>query len=239
MKINYSYIIGVLFGLTSFMQLSCVKSKTNAEIKEEKIQQAIKEVKAAVKDSKSNYSPKFFDEIDCDSLYPNKKYKISLKGNFENVDENYYNTEFILYQLKGNKKVEIFKDSVFIQNVNIIKFIDFNNDNVKDILIKNISDVRSNWTYNLYLVDLKNDKLKKIKGFNEVKNPRFLPKYNLIDNEVMSGRNWTSFYEIQGDTVKDFGYTIYQGEDEDGNPDTYDEDYKNALNKILKSKNKS
>lgn len=219
----------------SFMQLSCVKSKT--ETKEEKIQQAIKEVKAAAnKEQKSKYNADFFDEIECDSLYPNKKYKISLKGNFENVDKNDHNSEFILYQLKDNKKVEIFRDSIFIQYVNIIKFIDFNNDNVKDILIKNISDVRSNWTYNLYLVDLKNNKLKKVKGFNEIKNPRFLSKYNLIDNEVMSGRNWSSFYEIKGDTIKDFGYEIYRGEVENGNPDTYDEEYKKALNKILKRK---
>lgn len=217
------------------MQLSCMKSKI--ETKEERIQQAIKEVKSAVnKGSKSKYNADFFNEIECDSLYPNKKYKISIKGNFENVDKDDHNSAFVFYQIKDGKKIEIFKDSIFIQLVDIVKFIDFNNDKVKDILIKNISDVRSNWTYNLYLVDLKNDKLKKIKGFNEIKNPRYLSKYNLIDNEVMSGRNWTSFYKIEGDTIKDFGYEIYRGEDENGNPDTYDEEYKKVLNKILKRK---
>ena len=104
------------------------------------------------------------------------------------------------------------------------------------MLFKNISDLRSNWTYNLYLVDLKKDKLKKIKGFNEIKNPHYLPKYNIIDNEVMSGRIWTSFYQIKGDTIKNFRYEIYRGEDENRNPDTYEEDYKHTLNQILKNK---
>ena len=232
-KIYFSTIV-VLFVLLSFTHLSCVKSIT--ETKEEKTQRLVDEVKAPVKYSKSNYNPEFFDDIACDSLYPNKKYTISLKGNFENVDDDDHNSEFIFYQIKDGKKIVIFKDSIFIQLTNVIKFEDFNNDNVKDVLIKNISDLRSNWTYNLYLVDLKKDKLKKIKGFNEIKNPHYLPKYNIIDNEVMSGRIWTSFYQIKGDTIKNFRYEIYRGEDENRNPDTYEEDYKHTLNQILKNK---
>lgn len=235
-RICYSVIV-VFFGLLSFMHLSCEKSKSETEIKEEKIQQVIKEVKAAVKEgSGSTYTPGFFKEYDkeCDSLYPNKKYKISIKGNFEKIDKNDHNSVFVFSQIKDGKTIEIFKDSIFIRYGGV-EFKDFNNDNIEDILIQNDSDVRSNSTYNLYLVDLKKDKLKKIRGFNEIKNPHFLPKYNLIDNEVMSGRDWTSFYEIQGDTIKDFGYTLYWGEDENGNVNTKD-DYKKTINKILKSR---
>lgn len=229
-RICYSVIV-VFFGLLSFMHLSCEKSKSVTE--EQKKQRIEDEVKAAVKYPKSEYNPEFFEEIECDSLYPNKNYKIVVKGNFEKLDNNEHNSEFILYQLRSNKDVEIFRDSIFIR-FGGIEFKDFNNDNIKDVLIQNGSDVRSNLTYNLYLVDLKNDKLNKIKGFNEIKNPRYLAKYNIIDNEVMSGRIWTSFYQIKGDTVKDFGYVIYRGEDENGNLDTYDEDYKKTLNKIIK-----
>lgn len=238
MKKNKNYFIVVLFGLMSFMQLSCNKSisETKVQTKEEKIDSAAIEVKKAVKDFKDDgYKPEFFNEIECDSLYPNKKYIISINGNFEKVDENDLNSEFIFYQLKNNRKVEIYRDSVFIR-FGGVEFKDFNNDNIKDILIQNESDVRSNLTYNLYLIDLGKDKLKKIKGFNEIKNPRFLSKYNLIDNYVMSGREWTSFYQIEGDSVKDFGYVIYQGEDENGNPYNYEDVYKRTLNKILKSK---
>ena len=228
-------IIIFLFMFSSFIHLSCniTKNDIKPESQEEKTQRIKNEVKGY---SKGSYSPEFFEEIVCDSLYPNNHYKISIKGNYDFLDKNDCNSEFILYQLDKNKYVEIYKDSIFIQYVNDIKFEDFNNDNVKDILIHNISDVRSNWTYNLYLVDLKNNKLKKIKGFNEIKNPRFLSKYNIIDNEVMSGSNWTSFYKIEGDSIKDFGYVIYQGEDEEGNLYNYEEDYNNTLKKIIKNK---
>ena len=226
------YFIFALFGLMSFMQLSCVKSKTEIEIKEEKeekIQEAIKEVKTAVAADSSEV-----DDLDkiCDSVYPNKNYRIDIKKFSDSDNMDNFNSVFVISQLKNNKKVEIYRDSIYIQ-FGGVEFKDFNNDNVKDILIQNDSDVRSNLTYNLYLVDLKKDKLKKIRGFNEIKNPRYLSKYNLIDNEVMSGRDWTSFYEIQGDTIKDFGYTLYWGEDENGNVNTQ-EDYKKTINKIVK-----
>ena len=164
MKRIFFYVIAVHFALMCFIQLSCGKPKT--ETKEERIQQAIKEVKAEVKYPKK-YNSEFYKEIDCDSLYPNKNYKIVLKGNFENVDDDDHNSEFIFYQIKDGKKIVIFKDSILIR-FGGIEFKDFNNDNIKDVLIQNESDVRSNLTYNLYLVDLKNDKLKKIKGFNEI-----------------------------------------------------------------------
>ncbi len=100
------------------------------------------------------------------------------------------------------------------------------------ILIQNISDVRSNWTFNLYLVDTINDKLTKVKGFEEIKNPKFLSKYNLIDNYVMSGRNWTSFYKIENNKIKEYDIVIYDGEDKNGKV-TYDNDYKKAIKTIL------
>ncbi|VXB69514.1 hypothetical protein CHRYSEO8AT_350066 [Chryseobacterium sp. 8AT] len=100
-----------------------------------------------------------------------------------------------------------------------------------------LSDVRSNWTYYLYLVDLKNDRLTKVKNFNQIKNPHYLPQYNLIDNEVMSGRNWTSFYQIKKDSIFDFGYVVYNGEDDNGNTVDFDKEYDKTLSKILKNKN--
>lgn len=87
------------------------------------------------------------------------------------------------------------------------------------------------------MVDLKDDRLTKVKNFNQIKNPRYLPQYNLIDNEVMSGRNWTSFYQIKKDTIFDFGYVIYNGEDNNGNAVDFDKEYDKTLSKVLKNKN--
>lgn len=176
-------------------------------------------------------------EIICDSLYKNKKYKITVLNfsKLESYDERVYNSIFKFYEMKNGKYEELYKDSIQ-RHFNEVLFEDFNNDKVKDILIENISDVRSNVTYYLYLVDTTTDKLKKIKNFEIIKNPHYLPKHNLIDNMVMSGRNWTSFYKIQGDSIKDFDIIIYDGEDENGKY-TYDKDYDNAINKITKKKN--
>ena len=117
-----------------------------------------------------------------------------------------------------------------------VEFIDFNGDGIKDILVENTSDVRSNLTYNLFIVDFKNQKLRKIEGFEEIKNSNYLEKYDLIDCLVMSGRNWTSFYKIEGNKVKDFGYIVKDGEDENGKDLEYDKNYNLTLAKILKSK---
>jgi hypothetical protein len=175
------------------------------------------------------------NEIICDSVYKNKGYKISLRT-FDSTseDETKPNTIFSLYKLTDNRYSLIYKDSIY-SDFQDVKFQDFNKDKVKDILIENVSDVRSNLTYNLYIVDTVHDKLKKIKGFNEIKNPNYLPQYNLIDNYVMSGTIWTNFYKIKGNRVKDFGITIYDDQTTDGK---YEHAYKKAIDKILaKEKN--
>ena len=168
-------------------------------------------------------------EVTCDSIYKDKNYKLKLIQLGKDDDDNY---NFILIALKNNngKEIEFFRDTIESRTQEI-KFVDFNNDNIKDILVQNISDVRSNLTYYLYLVDPIHDKLKRIKGFEEIKNPNYLPKYNIIDNIVMSGNDWTSFYKIQGDTIKDFGILIYDYHNESG---TYKRDYNTAIKTILK-----
>jgi hypothetical protein len=174
-------------------------------------------------------------EILCDTVYKNKGYKLTLTlFDTTNEDETIPNTLFTLSKLTNGQYLTIYSDSIF-NKVQEIHFADFNNDNVKDILVQNFSDVRSNWTYYLYLVDTAQDKLKKIKRFEEIKNPNYLPQYNLIDNYVMSGQIWTSFYKIKGDSIKDFDIVIYDNQTDDG---SYDRDYKKAVKSILiKEKN--
>jgi hypothetical protein len=171
-------------------------------------------------------------EINCDSIYKDKGISIKLIPLDTNkINEPEYRFVFIVIKQKNGQSAEIFRDTIE-STVQEFKFADFNNDNIKDILIQNISDVRSNWTYNLYIVDKNISFIKKIRGFEEIKNPNYLSKYDLIDNIVMSGRNWTSFYKIVGDSIKDYKIVIYDGEDENGKV-TYDEDYKKAIKTIL------
>lgn len=177
-------------------------------------------------------------EIVCDSFYRNKKYKITV-SNFSNetsYDEGVYNSIFKFHVQKNGKYQESYIDSIQ-RHFDEVLFEDFNNDDVNDILIENISDARSNVTYYLYLVDTTTDKLQKVKNFESIKNPRFLPKYNLIDNEVMSGREWTSFYQIQSDCIFEFNYVIKKGMNDDGTIVDFDREYNKTLQKVLKNKN--
>lgn len=170
-------------------------------------------------------------EILLDSIYNNKNYKIVQEYYSDGIGADSSNTNTVFTFLKLDDTAVVFKDTVYSRTGDI-EFEDFNGDNIKDILIQNLSDVRSNWTYELYLVDTTKNKLTKIRGFNEIKNPNYLPQYDLIDNSVVSGRNWTSFYKIQGDSIKDFGVVIY----EDGNDEgSYEREYKKAIAHILKS----
>jgi len=193
----------------------------------------------SAKNNKAETQNKIYEKVIlCDSVYENKNYQITLRffSEEKSYDEGDKNTVFIFSKKENGKYKELMRDSIQ-SHFGRYEFEDFNGDKIKDILIQNISDVRSNWTYYLYLVDLKNDKLTKIKNFDKIKNPHYLPKYNLIDNEVMSGRNWTSFYQIQKDTVFDFGYVIYQGEDENGIYSDLNKEYPKTLSKVLKNKN--
>jgi hypothetical protein len=169
-------------------------------------------------------------EIDCDSIYEGKGYKLRLIS-LDSIKENEMDYSFVLIITKqvNGQISEIYRDTIE-STAQVVKFCDYNNDNIKDILIQNISDARSNWTYNLYLVDHKLDKMRKVKGFNEIKNPNFLSEYNLVDNYVNSGINWTGFYKIQADTIIDFGIVIEDNQTEDG---TYQNDCKKEIDRIL------
>ncbi|MGN6353315.1 MAG: XAC2610-related protein [Parafilimonas sp.] len=169
-------------------------------------------------------------EIVCDTVYKNKGYKITLTlFDTANEGEATPNTLFTFSKQTNKEYVPFFSDSIF-NNVQEVHFADFNNDGIKDILVQNISDVRINWTYYLYLVDTLQNKLKKIKGFEEIKNPNYLPQYNLIDNYVMSGQNWTSFYKIEDDSIKDFKIIIYDNQTKDG---SYRRGHEKAIQSIL------
>jgi len=171
-------------------------------------------------------------EINCDTVYFGKGYKLTLKKfDSTNEDETKFNTVFSFQKSTNGQYSEIFRDSIF-NKVQDVVLEDFNNDKIKDILVQNFSDVRSNWTYYLYLVDTTHDGLKKIKGFEEIKNPSYVSKYDLIDNYVVSGTNWTSFYKIKRDTIFDFEIVIY-ADPSDDNDSKYDRDYKNAIKTIL------
>jgi hypothetical protein len=134
----------------------------------------------------------------------------------------------VIEQNLKNRKSVIIKDSIF-SSVQEIKFAHFNNDNIKDVLVQNISDVRSNWTYYLYLYNPKTNSFKRVKGFEEIKNPKYNSKENIIESYVVSGQNWIGFYKIKNNIAVDLKIEIDNGE-------YFDRNYEKAIKKI-KAKN--
>ena len=160
-----------------------------------------------------------------ETLYTNKKYKISLSK----INDLEASSNTILKIYKNNKMV--FEDSIYNTQPSNILFEDFNGDLIDDILVHYSSDVRSNESFTLFLVDTLNDSFKRIKGFEEIPNPRYVAEYDIISNYVLSGKNWSGFYKIQGDTVFDFGLFAEDDMIEESN---YDKEYKKAIRKIRK-----
>lgn len=170
--------------------------------------------------------------IKCDSIYKNKEISIKLI-NFEEGKDDYdeeKNSILIISQKLNNKNSVLIKDSIF-SSAQKIEFKDFNNDNIKDILIQNFSDVRSNWTYNLYLYNAKTNNFKRVIGFEEIKNPSYNSKYKIIESHVVSGKNWAAFYKIKNNKVFDYNIVI----SDDGSAKS-EKEYKKAIKKILEKK---
>lgn len=166
--------------------------------------------------------------IKCDSIYKGKSITIKLI-NFDDERDGYDNEKnsiLIISQKLNKKNSVLIKDSIF-SRAQKIEFRDFNGDKIKDLLVQNISDVRSNWTYNLYLYDSKTNNFKRVIGFEEIKNPTYNSKYKIIESHVNSGKNWAAFYKIRNYKVYDYNIEII----DDGSVKS-EKEYKKALRKI-------
>jgi len=166
--------------------------------------------------------------IKCDSIYKGKNIIVKLV-NFDDERDGYdseKNSILIINQKLNGKNSVLIKDSIF-SRAQKIEFRDFNGDKIKDILVQNISDARSNWTYNLYLYDTKTNNFKRVIGFEEIKNPIYNSKYKIIESHVNSGKNWMAFYKIRNYKIHDYHLEII----DDGSIKS-EKEYKKALKKI-------
>ncbi len=139
----------------------------------------------------------------------NRHYTLRLLTFADREDEMKSNSVFTINQITAAGNKAVLEDSLY-SFTGEIEFRDFNGDQVNDILVQHTSDVRSNHTSYLYLADAAGGGFKRIKGFETIKQPRYIPEYDLVDNYVVSGNNWTSFYKIVGDTIRDYGIVLYE-----------------------------
>jgi hypothetical protein len=161
----------------------------------------------------------------CSSVQKQEAEKIEVKVELTPITDSPQNTVNQLLEIAvklESQEALLFQDSIY-SKTGTIERRDFNGDSIQDVLIQNISDARSNWTYNLYLITPKD--VKKVKGFSHIKNPTYL-KQGFIQSHVMSGKNYYEFYSItETDTLKSYDLILYGNETND---------VKHSIDSILK-----
>jgi len=163
------------------------------------------------------------------TLFGNSSYKLTLHifDTTNNYDAENNNAVLTFTKQDKSQTNVFFRDSLFCMYPGI-SFRDFNNDNVKDVLIFYYTGARANESYHLYVIDVKNHKLIRVKGFEELPNPYLDTTNNIIQSIALSGTNYYSFYRI--DTKKKL---INLGNSFEENPNDSTQ-YEKAIQQILK-----
>jgi hypothetical protein len=128
-------------------------------------------------------------------VFNDASYKLTLhvEGNDDGYDDS--NAVLTLVHKVGRKSTVLLRDTLSCQQNNIT-FGDFNGDGIKDILIFNVWDVRSNETYYLYLVNMQKKKLIRVKGFEEICNPQYQSWDSTIYSYVSAAADYYMTYKI-------------------------------------------
>lgn len=179
--------------------------------------------------SQGTVSPQSEIYSDTAVLFDDNSYELTLHvfdtANDSDAERN--NAILTFSRLNGNQRKVFFHDSIFCMHPDI-DFQDFNNDKVKDVLVFYYTGARANPTYHLYLTDLKNHNLIRVKGFEELPNPNLDTTNNIITSIALSGSNYYTFYRINSENK-----LIMLGHDyEDGPNDSTQ--YERAVRQILK-----
>ena len=163
------------------------------------------------------------------TLFGDNSYKLALHiFDTSNVyDEEKNNAVLTFSRLSGNQKEIFFSDSMFCMYPDI-DFQDFNNDKVKDVLVFYYTGARANPTYHLYLTDLKNHNLIRVKGFEELPNPDLDTANDIIISIALSGSNYYTFYRINS---KDKLINLGHGYEDNLNDSTQ---YERTVRQIMK-----
>jgi len=168
-------------------------------------------------------------------LFDDTSYKLKIEAfNREESDETKPDAILTLKQTQNGKTLILTKDSLVSQNGGYVKFADFNNDGVKDLLVFYFDGARANPRFHLYLINNKLHRLIRVKGFEELTNAEFDSKNNIITSLGLSGTDYYSFYRITNENkLINLGHSFEVREahyDEDG----YDSKYDKAIKAIVK-----
>lgn len=105
----------------------------------------------------------------------------------------------IYFGKRGVKTDKIFwKENIEMRHItDNITYEDYNNDGIKDLLILEDTGARGgNSFYNLYLINLKNHTLTKVKDFDNIVNPSYNKQYKVIVSYGLTGTNYYQLYRL-------------------------------------------
>lgn len=176
--------------------------------------------------NKSNQiNKKFFKQPnakgDWNYIYPfaDRSYVLALQYNIDPADSSSITKNTNIYFGKiGAKTDQVFwRDQVHMQIVKFnIKYEDFNNDGLKDLMLFQTTGSRgSNELYNLYLLNSQHKTLTKILGFDQIPNPSYNEKHKVIVGYGYSGTNNYSIYRIKNNKVYQIGESFVDDENLD------------------------
>ena len=119
------------------------------------------------------------------TLFADSSYTLTLRiFDTANRYEAERNNAVLTFSRQNRNQTKIFfRDSLFCMYPGI-GFKDFNNDNVKDIILFYYTGARANETYHLYVTDKRSHKLIRVKGFEELPNPMLDTTNNIITSIV-------------------------------------------------------
>jgi len=161
------------------------------------------------------------------TLFDDYQLTLHIFDTTNNYDAQSKNAILTFSRQKADQTQVFFRDSIFCMYPDM-DFIDFNNDKIKDVLVFYYTGARANPTYHLYLTDVNNRKLIRVKGFEDLPNPNLDTTNNVIESIALSGTNYYSFYRISSNSkLISLGHSFYE------NPKDSTQ-YEKALRQILK-----
>ena len=101
------------------------------------------------------------------------------------------------FHQKEGSQINLWKEELAIQYGRETKKVDFNGDGVADFLVLKGTGARgSNELYYLFLANPKAKTLTRVKGFEDLPNPSYHPKYQVVTSYSFAGKNYYSVYRI-------------------------------------------
>lgn len=101
------------------------------------------------------------------------------------------------FHQKTGLQTTLWKQELAMQYGQETKKADFNGDGVADFLILKGTGARgSNELYYLFLANPKAKTLKRVKGFEDLPNPSYHPKYQVVTSYSFAGKNYYSIYRM-------------------------------------------